>query len=500
MANALQLISTTRVSASVTGDSEIPTYGSANLLPEKMYESLTRDDLVTYDTQIVRSGMSVVVYDVVNLNGVADNQAAARIAGMSDIRFMHGTGLDTAVLDTAAQYLHAQNAAESDDLFFVDGRGGDIDGQITDGMFHAVAEDRAAVADYVSGRDGERFLSDVFTHEWSDDGQTVSELFDISSDDAVADPSNGPDWARAAQSGDIAESVARYMSGNAGDLLNMPDDTGTAAGERNPHLVRNLAEDLAPYYSTFAGAQMIPGVGHFEYTPELAAMYSVLATDPEAGVTAALHTYAQENVLAAAFGAGDGPFTYAQIAGQMQQALQSGTASAQGAMDAGDVYRANWEKAVEGAQYDTVRATASTIASLAGLKPVNYLIDLASPGVKTAVVGIVDPIAVVDPTEVTDPGNAVPSQTAMSLMDSNITVEYIVNGLVTQDPSIVNDPDFAEFRDINDNGDPYIAVENLDDQAEIIDLLFEQYAVDVDRWITHFNAGILSGKIVSAER
>jgi hypothetical protein len=264
--------------------------------------------------------------------------------------------------------------------------------------------------------------------------------------------------------------------------------------------MRNLAEDLAPYYSTFAGAQMIPGVGHFDTTNELADMYSVLATDPEAGVTAALHTYAQENVLAAAYGAGEGPSTYAQIAGQMQHALETGAASAQRSMDAGDVYQANWEKAVEGAKYDTVRATASTIASLAGLKPVNYLIDLASPGLKTAVVGIVDPIAVVDPTEVTDAGNAVPSQTATTLMDSSITVEHIVNGLVTQDPSIVNDPDFAEFRDFNDNGDPYIAVENLNDQAEIIDLLYEQHAVDVESWYTNFNIGMHSGTIAVAGR
>ena len=230
MANALQLISTTSVSASVTGDSEIPTYGRANLLPQRMYESLTRDDLVTYDTQTLSSGMSAIVYDVVNLNGVADNQAAARIAGMSDITFMHGTGLDAAVLDTAAQYLHAQNAAESDDLFFVDGYGESIDAQITDEMFHAVAEDRAAVADYVSGRDGQRFLSDVFTHEWNDDGEGISELFDISSYDAVADPNNGPDWARATQSGNIAESMARYMSENSDDLLHMPDDTARPRG------------------------------------------------------------------------------------------------------------------------------------------------------------------------------------------------------------------------------------------------------------------------------
>ncbi len=496
MANALQLISTTRVSASVKGDAEIPTNGRANLLPEKMYESLTRDDLLTYDTQTFISGRSAVVYDVVNLNGVAENQAAARIAGMSDITFMHGTGLDAAVLDTAAQYLHGQNAAESDDLFFVDGYGESIDAQITDGMFHAVAEDRAAVADYVSGRDGQRFLSDVFTHEWSDDGQGISELFDISSYDAVADPNNGPDWARATQSGNIAESMARYMSENSDDLLHMPDDTAAAAGERNPHLIRNLAEDLAPYYSTFAGSQTIPGVGHFDTTNELADMYSVLATDAEAGVAAAQATVAQENLLAAVYGAGDGPSTYAQIAGQMQHALESGTMSAWKALDTGDLYAANWEAAVNKGHFDAGRAALEIAAGrIPGVGTVaEAMIKVGGREFAPHILGIVDP------TAVTDPGNSVPNETATSVVDSNLIVENIVNGLVGQDPSVINDPALDPYVGTNDNGDPYIEVENLDDQAEIRDHLYAYYGIDVDSWYTNFNTGMHNGTIAVAGR
>jgi hypothetical protein len=361
-------------------------------------------------------------------------------------------------------------------------------------MFQAVADDRPAVADHVSGSDGQAFLSDVFTHEWSDDGRAISELFDISAQDAVATPGDGPDEELAQNSGNIAESTARFMSDNADNLLHMPDDTGTAAGERNPLLVRNLAEDLAPYYSTFAGSQTIPGVAHFDTTNELADMYSVLATDAEAGVTAALHTYAQENVLAAAYGADDAPSTYAQIAGQMQHALENGTASAWHALDTGDVYQANWEAAVESAEYFSATATASTVAGLAGAAPLSYLIDIAGPGLKPAVAGIVDP------TQVTDPGNTVPNQSATTLIESNITVQNIVNGLVTQDPSIVHDPAFAEFRDVNDNGDLYIAVEDLNDQAEIRDVLYEKYGIDVDSWYTNFNTGMHTGTIAVAGR
>jgi hypothetical protein len=491
VANALQLLSTTSVTANVRGDRQIPTNGRPNLLPHQMYESLTRDDLVTNGWETV-GGWS---YNTWNLNGVADNQAAARVAGMSDPTFKHGTGLDAAVLDTAAKYLHAQNAADSDDMFFVDGHGEHEDAPLTDQMFHAVADDRAAVASAVSGQDGQALMSDVFKHEWSDNGKGISELFHISEQDAVADPGNRPDTALATQSGDIAESVARYMSEHHGDLLHLPGDPSTSAGERNPDLMINLADDLAPYYSTFAGAESIPNVGHFHTANELADMYSVLATNPDAGVKAAQATYAQENVLAAMYGSGEGPSTYAQVAGQMQHALESGTASAWKSLDQGDVYKANWDAAVDAATWDTsYKAAGAIINYLPGGSELKALIDVAGPALKPSIVGIVDPSAV------TDPGNAIPNESATTLVDSNMTVENIANGLVSKDPSIVNDPDFAPYREVNADGDAYLNVENLNDQAAIRDLLYSRHGINVDSWYTNYTLGMHTGTIAVTGR
>ncbi|WP_319446544.1 MULTISPECIES: hypothetical protein [unclassified Mycobacterium] len=486
VANALQLLSTTSVTANVRGDREVPTTGRADLLPHKMYESLTRDDLVTNGWETV-GGWS---YNTWNLNGVADNQAAARIADMSDTTFKHGTGLDAAVLDTAGKYLHAQNAADSDDLFFVDGRGEHEDAPLTDQMFHAVADDRAAVANAVSGQHGQTLMADVFNHEWSDNGKGISELFDISEQDAIADPGNRPDTALATQSGDIAESVARYMSDHHSDLLHLPGDPSTSAGERNPDLMINVADDLAPYYSTFAGSESIPNVGHFHTANELADMYSVLATNPDAGVKAAQATYAQENVLAAMYGKGEGPSTYAQVAGQMQHALENGTASAWKSLDQGDVYKANWDAAVNAATWDTsYKAAGAIINYLPGGSEMKALIDVAGPALKPSIVGIVDP------STVTDPGNAVPNQAATTMVDSNMTVENIANGLVSKDPSLVNDPAFAPYRDVNGDGDAYINVENLNDQAAIRDLLYSRYGINVDSWYTNYSLGMQTGTI-----
>jgi hypothetical protein len=491
VANALQLLSNTAVTANVRGDREIPTSGRANLLPRKMYESLTRDDLTTNSFQIVGQWG----YNTWNLNGVADNQAAARIADMASPGLKHDSGLDRAILGAAGQYLHAQNAADKDDLFFVDGRGHDFEAPLTEQMFASVADDRAAVADAVSGQDGRALLTDVFTHEWTDDGKAVSDLFDISVADAVPEAGNRPDEVLAAHSGDIAESVARFMSDNSNDLLRMPDDVSTSAGERNPDLLKNVANDLAPYYSTFAGSESIPDVGHFQTTNDLADMYSVLASNPDAGVAAAQATFAQQNVLAAEYGSGNGPSTYAQIAGQMQQALQEGTADAQRTLDQGDVYKANWEHAVNTAGWDSARAAASSLADIAGMKPLKYLIDIAGQGLKPAVLGIVDPGAVVDP------GNAVPSQQAQSLIDTNTTTEAVVNGRVALEPSILNDPALSGLREVNpDTGESYIKVDSLSDQAKVRDFLYSHYGIDLESWNNNFNTGMNAGQIAVAGR
>jgi hypothetical protein len=494
VANALQLISNPSVTANVRGDRDIPTNGRANLLPQKMYENLTRKDLTTNSWEIVGQWG----YNTWNLNGVADNQAAARIADMASPGLKHGTGLDAAVLDAAGQYLHAQNAADKDDLFWVDGHSGPgrtEDSPLTEQMFQAVADDRPVVANAVSGREGQALLTDVFTHEWSDDGKAVSDLFDIKTQDAIPEAGNGPDEELARNSGDIAESVARHMSDHSNDLLRMPDDPSTSAGERNPELLRHLANDLGPYYSTFAGSEAIPDVGHFQTTNDLADMYSVLASDPDAGVKAAQHTYAQQNVLAAEYGSGEGPSTYAQIAGQMQQALQEGAANAQHTLDQGDIYKANWENAVDVAEWNTARATAASLADAAGLAPLKYLIEIAGQGLRPEVVGVVDPGAVVDP------GNAVPNQHAQSLIDTNTTTESVVNGRAALDPSIVNHPALHDLRVVNPNtGEAYIKVDSLEDQATVRDFLYSHYGIDLESWNNNFNSGMNAGQIVVAGR
>lgn len=491
VANGLQLLSTP-ITASVRGDSQIPTNGSVALLPHQMSQSLTRKDLTTQGWQIIGDSG----YNVINLNGVTDNQANASIAAMSSPALKHGTGLDSAVFNAAASYLHAQVIAQHnpDDMYFVDGRGQEPTAPLTEPMFQAVADDKAVVAAQVSGPNGQGFLADVFNDKWSDHGKSISQLFQISSEDAVPTPGDRPSEVRATESGQIAETVARYMSDHSKQLLDLPDEPGTAVGQRNPDLMINLANDLSPYYSTFAGSESIPGVGHFENSSQLADMYSVLATNPTAGVDAAVATWGQQNAMATAYGAGHAPYTYAQIAGQMQHALETGTASAETALNQGDTYQANWREAVDGARYDTAyKAAGAVLGYIPGAgSTIKDLFNIVGPALKPDVVGIVDPSAVANPS------NGIPYQHATNQLDTNTTVQDIVNGLVIKDPSVVNDPGFAPYRHTDAKGNRSITVDNLTAQAEISDLMRSRYGLDVQQWEYQFDTGMNGGNIVPA--
>lgn len=500
LANMFQIASNGRVTATVEGNYDVPTNGGFNLLPQKMRDSLTRSDLVTADshtyTSIGPGGFAATtVINEIGVNGVGTNQAIARIAGMSDTGMRAGSELDRKVLDVAGKYLDAQVRAETagDDrtVFTIEGKGADPKQELTEPMFQAVADDEFAVADAVKNPEtGDKLLGNIFQHEWKDDGKTVSALFDTSADDAVTTPGDPVDAKRAELHGDIAEATADYMSEHKKDLLRVPGyEDKISAGQLNPELVRSLADDLAPYYSTFAGAETIPGVDHFDKKSELADMYAVLASDPEAGVRAAGHTYAQENALAAQYGS-DGTGTYGQLAGQMHSALVDGTLDAKTSMGQNDVYNAQWQHAVNSANFDTAKSIATTAFDATGNKLGKWAVDIIAPQVKLEMLGIVDQQAVVDPK------NGLPHQYATSQVDSDVTLQNTLNGMQTEHPDMVNAPELKELRETDANGDVRLVVNGLDDQ-EALENYMKSQGLDMTRWTNHYDIGLRAGEIQS---
>ncbi|KHO22100.1 hypothetical protein QQ25_16840 [Mycolicibacterium setense] len=500
LANTLQIVSNQRVTATIQGDAEVPSNGGFGLLPQEIQDSLTRKDLVT-------DGPSPYT---IRLNGVADNQAIARVAAMSGYEMRSGSDLDHEILDVAGQYLDGQVRAETSDgrLMVLWADNGSVDpqaAQITEPMFTAVADDKFAVAAALTDpATGNKLIENIFRHEWQDDGTAISALFDTSANQAVAPPGSDPaDAKRAELHGDIAEVAADYMSNNKDDLLRVPGlEDKASVGQVNPELIRHLADDLAPYYSTFAGSEAIPGVDHFTDKKDLAAMYAVLASDPQAGGAAAVHTYVQENALAAQYGSGERPSTHGQIAGQMHSALVEGTLEAKTAMDKNDIYDAQWRLAVDTANFDTAKSVATAAFDAAGNKPLKWLTDIFAPQAKLEQLGIVDQ------AEVVNPDNGKPHEVATSIVDSDVTMQNVLNGLLAKDPSVVNDPVLAPLRvtdpvtgDIQLKVDQpkadQLKVDGLDDQQVLKDHLYSAYGINVDQWGVEFNWGTWAGSLKS---
>lgn len=296
VANSLQILSNEHVTASVEGDSEIPTKGGLDVLPDKMRESLTRDDLVTGDFQV--SGQSFI--RTVELNGVADNLAIADIVAMGDDQYKTGSELDKSLLEVGRQYLNAEVAQEqlrpSERAgFFADG--GSPDKGLTERIFAAVGDDKVAVDAAVNNPEhGSDFVKDVLSHNWTDDGKSASTLFDFPDGDATVENPNDPtDVATATRSGSIMSAVGEAVStGDAWKLLsNVPEADRQSVGQLNPDLLQTVSSSMSPYVSHLAGAvpENLPGFdtdgwadpdGKQHYTGS-ANVFALMNTDETAG-------------------------------------------------------------------------------------------------------------------------------------------------------------------------------------------------------------------------
>jgi hypothetical protein len=77
-------------------------------------------------------------------------------------------------------------------------------------------------------------------------------------------------------------------------------------------------------------------------------------------------------------------------------------------------------------------------------------------------------------------------------------LENIVAGLAVKDPSIINDPEWAQYRAIDAKVNPYIDVKTVDDKEEIGALLESRYGINVRDWFDNFNDGMNDGKFTPA--
>lgn len=382
LANSLQLVSTNTVTAGVTGDPAIPAHGDPSLLPNKIQESLTRSDLAVQTVKFDGVGTPMRY----NLNGVADNQAIAKIVAAGDPQYKAGSGLDRELLDAGRQYLNMQNAYEqtpggtANAFFSVDGKG-TTDRALTEGIFSAVGDDKVAVESVVTDKaHGKEFVTDVLKHNWTDDGSAASKLFRFGDHDAtVENPADRQDVLTATRTGHIMAVVGETMSSDDGfkTLSNVPGSNGHSTGQLNPELMRTLSHSMSPYVGDLAGIHEAnkPGFDTFHdgkswidpsgknHYNGATNIFALMNTDPEAAKE--FNAAAMSQILASqdhyandptAPDAGKWLSTSGTLHGLLDKGIQLETNT-----EYHDQYQADKEAyARKSAAYDLLKATANT--------------------------------------------------------------------------------------------------------------------------------------------
>lgn len=108
--------------------------------------------------------------------------------------------------------------------------------------------DTVAIAERVTGPEGQNFLREITAAAWTDDGRRAGDLFSWIQRDAES-----TDRAIAVQAGATAHSVASFLADDRDALANAP---------ANPALWRAFAHSLAPYLGPMVGDAI--GIAGFE--------------------------------------------------------------------------------------------------------------------------------------------------------------------------------------------------------------------------------------------
>ncbi|MFI6219026.1 hypothetical protein ACIBEH_00590 [Nocardia salmonicida] len=275
MANSFQIMSNPKINAGpvTANDKELPNSGKGGLavLPAKMQSSLTRSDLVTKESKYF-------INEQVNLNGVADNKAIAKLVSAGDPQYMTGTDVDRKLLDVGSKYLAGiQDYKDDSHVTFggtrlqIDGSGGSSYDVVGD-FFTTAGHDKAAVQELLTGEDmltgglrttdeeREQLFENITTFPWDDKGAAPATLFQFNPGDATIENRSDPaDVLAAERHGKIMSSAAEFLAGSGdpekrwGQLTSLESGDRNTLGESQPLLAQSLATGLTPHMENLAG-------------------------------------------------------------------------------------------------------------------------------------------------------------------------------------------------------------------------------------------------------
>ncbi|MBF6183523.1 TPR repeat region-containing protein [Nocardia otitidiscaviarum] len=244
LGNSLQLLSTSTVSTATKGDPTVPDQGGGSLLPDGIRDSLGEGKTLLVDAP----GTPLVL----PTNELQSTRALVDIVRASDPNYRMGSDLNKGLLEKGGDYLERSNRLQSF---------GSLDhpqaSQVVKDIFTTVGDDKATVAAVISdGDEGKKFLQNVFTRQWDDDGAAAASLFTFGDNvTSVEDPNNAVDVKSAELAGNIMSTAGKFMADDEQwkQLMDLSGDNSESVGERNPALVRQLAASMSPYIGELAG-------------------------------------------------------------------------------------------------------------------------------------------------------------------------------------------------------------------------------------------------------
>lgn len=158
----------------------------------------------------------------------------AAIVREGDPALQTGTELDRELMRKADRMM--DSGLFTGDVTFADPHAKYVENTVQD-IFEAAGRDHQIVYDQISGNhgdDGQDFLKDVTTHEWSDDGKAAGSLFEWTKD--------SPESKLSAETANV---YAEFLGRESGDLLAI--NGNHQIGDMNPDLVKAFANGLMPY-------------------------------------------------------------------------------------------------------------------------------------------------------------------------------------------------------------------------------------------------------------
>ena len=253
--------------------------GGFDQLPQSVQESL-RD----------AGDVTVLTDETADLTHGEDLQQISQIVKDGDASLQTGTELDREMIRAADRVMDA-DAATSRSMNTAD---------MVQGLFEASGRDHQIVHDHILGThgdDGQDFMHDVNSTNWSDGGKAAAALFSWTNESHT-----GPEATIAAAT---AEEYSKYIGTHKGELMNI---SGQTLGELNPELVQGYAHGLTPYMAEIAELSTADPNRVFDpidtenpaERPVAKGIFSVLSTDDAAYNE--FHSAANAHILAASHG------------------------------------------------------------------------------------------------------------------------------------------------------------------------------------------------------